>query len=58
MTLEPPDSFHLEVAKGFIHLAMFSDADAELDRIDPFNRAVPEVLAVRIEIYRALGNGS
>ena len=33
---------------------MFSDADAELDRIDPFNRAAPEVLAVRIAIYHGL----
>lgn len=33
---------------------MFLEADTELDRIDPFNRAAPEVLALRIEIYRGL----
>src|SRR5215471_7308722 len=33
---------------------MFSDVDAELERIDPFNRAAPEVLAVRIAIYHGL----
>jgi predicted Zn-dependent protease len=29
-------------------------SNAELDKIDPFNRAAPEVLALRIEIYRGL----
>jgi hypothetical protein len=33
---------------------MFSDADAELERIDPFNCAAPEVLAVRIAIYHGM----
>src|SRR5438552_8350596 len=33
---------------------MFLEANTELDKIDPFNRAVPEVLALRIAIYRGL----
>src|SRR6267378_3685241 len=33
---------------------MFLEADTELDKIDPFNRAAPEVLAVRLAIYRGL----
>ena len=33
---------------------MFLEADTELDRIDPFNRAAPEVLALRIAIYLGL----
>src|SRR6476646_5452795 len=33
---------------------MFLEADTELDRIDPFNRAAPEVLALRVAIYRGL----
>ena len=33
---------------------MLLEANSELDEIDPFNRAAPEVLAVRIEIYRGL----
>ena len=33
---------------------MFLEANTELDKIDPFNRAAPEVLALRIEIYRGL----
>jgi len=31
---------------------MFAEADSELDKIDPFCRALPEVLAVRLAIYR------
>ena len=33
---------------------MFLEADTELDKMDPFNRAAPEVLALRIAIYRGL----
>jgi tetratricopeptide (TPR) repeat protein len=33
---------------------MFLDADAELERIDPDVRHLPEVLGVRVEIYRNL----
>lgn len=33
---------------------MFLEANAELDEIDPFNRAAPEVLALRVAIYRGL----
>jgi len=33
---------------------MFLEANTELDKTDPFNRAAPEVLALRIAIYRGL----
>ena len=33
---------------------MFLEADTELDKIDPFNRAAPEVLAIRLAIYHGL----
>ena len=33
---------------------MFLEADTELDKIDPFNRAAPEVLGMRLAIYRGL----
>src|SRR5262252_6687493 len=33
---------------------MFEDANDELEKIDPFNRAAPEVLAARLAIYRGL----
>jgi tetratricopeptide (TPR) repeat protein len=39
---------------GYVELGMFLEANTELDRIDPFNRAAPEVLALRIAIYRGL----
>ena len=33
---------------------MFQDANDQLEKIDPFNRAAPEVLAVRLSVYRGL----
>jgi tetratricopeptide (TPR) repeat protein len=52
--LEQPDRQHWQAATGYVELGMFLEADAELDKIDPFNRAAPEVLALRIGIYRRL----
>jgi tetratricopeptide (TPR) repeat protein len=52
--LEQPDRQHWQAATGYVELGMFLEADAELDKIDPFNRAAPEVLALRIAIYRGL----
>ena len=54
MPLEPNERKHLSAAEGFFELGMYLEADAELDKIDPYCRATPEVLAVRVEIYRAL----
>ena len=54
MPLEPPDQKHWEAASGYVQLGMYLEADAELDEIDPFCRAAPEVLAVRLEIYAGL----
>ena len=33
---------------------MFAEADSELDKIDPFCRALPEILAARVAIYHGL----
>jgi tetratricopeptide (TPR) repeat protein len=52
--LEQPDRQHWQAATGYVELGMFLEADTELDRIDPFNRAAPEVLALRIAIYQGL----
>jgi hypothetical protein len=41
-------------AFNFELCGLFLEANMELDKIDPFNRAAPEVLALRIEIYRGL----
>ncbi len=52
MPLEPPDLRHLNAAQGFASLGMYQHANAELEEIDPFCRALPEVLEVRLDIYR------
>ena len=54
MPLEQPDRQHWQAAAGYVELGMFLEADTELDKIDPFNRAAPEVLALRLAIYRGL----
>jgi predicted Zn-dependent protease len=52
--LEALDQRHRQAAVGYVELGLYLEADAELDKIDPFCRAVPEVLAVRLEIYAGL----
>ena len=54
MPLEPPDQQYWQSAVGYVELGMFADANSELEKIDPFCRAAPEVLAVRIAIYHGL----
>lgn len=54
MPLEPPDLQHWRAAVGFVELQMFQEANEELEKIEPFNRAAPEVLSVRLAIYRGL----
>ena len=54
MPLEPPDQQHWQAAVGYVELGMFEDANDQVEKIDPFNRAAPEVLAVRLAIYHGL----
>lgn len=54
MPLVEDDLKHLTAAHGYVELGMFVDANAELEEIDPEVRHVPEVLEVRLQIYRAL----
>jgi tetratricopeptide (TPR) repeat protein len=54
MPLEPPDLQRLKAAHGYIDLGMFEEANAELEEIDPFCRALPEVLHARLDIYHGL----
>jgi hypothetical protein len=54
MPLEPPDKQFFDVACGYAELGMCLDANAELEKIDPFNRVAPEVLSLRISIYCGL----
>jgi len=52
--LEILDERHRQAAVGYVELGMYLEANAELDKIDPFCRAAPEVLALRLEIYAGL----
>ncbi len=54
MPLEPPDRQFFTAACGYVQLQMFQEANEELEKIDPFLRAAPQILALRIEIYRGL----
>ena len=54
MPLVENDLKHLTAAQGYVELGMFLDANAEVEEIDPEVRHVPEVLEVRVKIYRAL----
>ena len=51
MTLDVTDQRKLLAATGYTELGMFSDAEAELDAIDPDFRHLPVVLALRMEIH-------
>lgn len=54
--LEPPDSFHLRAAEGWIELGAAAEAAAEVERLAPEHRVRPEVLNVRWEICAAQKN--
>lgn len=54
MTLPTEAHQHLIVAQGYLELGMALDADAEIDRIDPELRHLPEVLVARVCIYLTL----
>ena len=41
MPLVPPDEQHWQAAVGYVELGMFQDANDQLEKIDPFNRAAP-----------------
>ena len=49
--LQPPDTFHLDAAIGWLGLGNSLEANEELEKITPGLRAHPDVLEVRIEIY-------
>ena len=54
MSLESPHKEFFEAACGYAELGMFHEANEQLEKIDPFLRAAPEILALRIEIYCGL----
>src|SRR4051812_25298986 len=51
--MEPYES-HIVAAEGYVELGMHIDANHELEQLEPEDRILPAVIAIRIEIYRAL----
>ena len=49
--LEPPDLMYLNAAEGWLGLGDWREANEELEKIGPQNRAHPDVLEVRYEVY-------
>jgi Tfp pilus assembly protein PilF len=49
--LQPPDQIHLQAAQGWLGLGNHLEANEELEKITAQNRADPDVLEVRWEIY-------
>jgi tetratricopeptide (TPR) repeat protein len=49
--LQPPDTFHLEAAQGWLKLGSHIEANEELEKITAQLRAHPDVLKVRWQIY-------
>src|SRR5690349_13685576 len=64
MNLNDPDSpppepitpfdRRMRAAEGYIELGMFIDANAEINEIEPDERSLTEVLALRVRIYQKL----
>src|SRR5678816_839591 len=54
MALKAADQPHLRAAYGYVQLGLFEEANAELEKIDPFCRHLPEVLVARAAIYHGL----
>ena len=50
--LQPPDTFHLQAAQGWMELGNHEEANEELELIDAPLRAHPDVLEVRWLIYQ------
>ena len=49
--LEPPESFHLSAAVGWLELGNHLEANEELEKITPQLRVHPDVLMVSWQIY-------
>ena len=54
--LQPPDTFHLQAAQGWIELGNHEEANEELELIDAPLRVHPDVLEVRWFIYQKVEN--
>lgn len=52
--LDPPDSLHVEAAKGWCELHAYLEANEELEKVAPSLRAHPSVLEARWQVYANL----
>ena len=52
-SLKPPNTHHLQAAEGWLGLGDWQEANEELEKISPQNRAHPDVLEVRWQVYAA-----
>ena len=55
MPPEQTNQQRLRAALGYVELGMFEEANLKIEEIDPLLRHAPEVLALRLVIYRRLG---
>jgi len=51
LELEPPDSFHVSSATGWLELGNPQEAEVELGNVAPKYRSHPDVQEVQLEIY-------
>lgn len=51
--VSPNDRRQLEAAQGWLELGDWNEANEELERITPQQRAHPDVLRMRVEVYSA-----
>ena len=53
MPIEPPDSHHLRAAEGWLELGNWREAAADLERVAPALRVLPDVLALQFRVFAA-----
>ena len=54
MDFSTEDLQHLSAAQGYIGLKMYLEANDEVERVSPENRTSPQVLMLKVELYRGL----
>src|SRR5581483_8483791 len=54
--MNPTELYERQItaAQGYVELGMHWDANEELERLDPEHKILPEVVAIRVQICRAL----
>jgi predicted Zn-dependent protease len=55
ISLSLDDFRHVTAAEGYIELEMYTEADAELEQVDPLCQVLSPVLALKLCVYAGLG---